>query len=55
LSANEILKQAIFNKTNNFKNINFVKNFITKLIYVYKNGKKKTLKLYISGSLNLNY
>jgi len=35
-----------------FRIIIFNENLITKLVYDYKNGKKKTLKLVALGSLN---
>ena len=45
----------LIQKNINFTFINLYINFISMLIYDYKNGKKKTLKLYASGSLNINY
>jgi hypothetical protein len=52
LSAKEILAEIKLSIKNMFINIIFNENFITELVYDYKNGKKKTLKLLASGSLN---
>ena len=51
----ETLKILKLNKINNFRIINLNINFINISTYDYKNGKKKTLKLFALGSLNLNY
>jgi len=49
-----MLKKTKLNINNNLRVFNLYKNFINKMIYDYKNGKKKTLKLFALGSLNLN-
>ena len=43
---------AIDQGTTSSRSIIFNENLMTKLVYDYKNGKKKTLKLLALGSLN---
>jgi hypothetical protein len=51
LSAKEILEDIKLIIKNMFKSIIFNENLMIELVYDYKNGKKKTLKLLVLGSL----